>query len=284
MGVRREMCKFDKYVELFINKVKNNDWNSREEMLEELNTPNIKENVIDKLKISEYALIENILILKLGLNNKEFPFRYYLFKDKEFKFWILIFKQFEMSPRISKKLVNIVFKKLKFSIEEIERFKKYLGIYFEEKSLYFIIRGSIANNKSISAFSLESKYIEINYEIIEEKFIEHEEKIEKKAKEIEEKIKDKEKDLIAIIGAFVAIFTLISVNVTFLKESDGLANPLSKLITVNLIITLGMALLIFLVSPKIKNNYKFLFIVSYIIGMFVLFIVINYLKYLIFLF
>ena len=101
-------------------------------------------------------------------------------------------------------------------------------------------------------------------------------KLKKQKYYIDEKKKETEKNFLSIIGAFIGVFTLVSINATFLKESSDIVNPLLKLITVNIITTLGIALLIFLVSPKIKNKIKISFVVLYILIMSIIFAIFYY--------
>lgn len=257
---------------LFIENVNKQSY-SNEEILDKLNhlLNNMEYEFTKELR--EYALSENCLILKLH-NFYKNEHKYYLFKNKEFKFLILAFKNFDNS-KISNKVANLIFEDLKFSIEEINSFKKYLDIYLNKENEYFFsIFFSIGYN-FISPYMLESKYTEIQYETTKEKFITYEKNMQNKVKEteilIDEKIKETEKNFLSIIGAFIGVFTLISINATFLKESSDIVNPLLKLVTVNIITTLGIALLIFLVSPKIKNKIKISFVVLYILIMSIIF-------------
>lgn len=262
---------------LFIENINKQSY-SNEEVLDKLNhlLNNMEYEFTKDLR--EYALSENCLILKLN-NFYKNEHKYYLFKDKEFKFLILAFKSFDNS-KISNKVANLIFEDLKFSIEEINSFKKYLDIYLNKENEYFFSIFFAIGANFISPYMLESKYTEIQYETTKEKFITYEKNMQNKVKEteilIDEKIKETEKNFLSIIGAFIGVFTLVSINATFLKESSDIVNPLLKLITVNIITTLGIALLIFLVSPKIKNKIKISFVVLYILIMSIIFAIFYY--------
>lgn len=252
---------------LFIKNI-NNQFYNKEEALDKLNNLlNNMESKVTKNELREYALSENYLILKLNNYSKK-KSKYYLFKDKEFKFLILAFKSFDYNSKITSKVVNLIFEELKFSIEEINSLKKYLDIYLNEDNEYFFSIHFDTGCNYISSHALNLKYTEIQYEITKEKFISYEKNMQNK---MEEKVKETEKNFLSIIGAFIGVFTLISINATFLKESSDLVNPLLKLITINIITTLGIALLIFLVSPKIENKFKIFFIGFYIFIMSIMF-------------
>ncbi len=263
---------------LFIKNLNKQSYN-KEEALDKLNylLNNMEYELTKDLR--EYALSENCLILKLNnfYKNKQ---KYYLFKDKEFKFLILAFKNFDYNSKILSKVANLIFDDLKFSIEEINSFRRYLDIYLDKEDEYFFSIFFDIGDNYISPYMLESKYTEIQYETTKEKFITYEKNMQNKVKEteilIDEKIKETEKNFLSIIGAFIGVFTLISINATFLKESSDIVNPLLKLVTVNIITTLGIALLIFLVSPKIKNKIKISFVVSYILIMSIIFAIFYY--------
>lgn len=264
----------DKDFMLFIKNI-NNQFYNKEEALDKLNNLlNNMESKVTENELREYALSENYLILKLNNYSKK-KSKYYLFKDKEFKFLILAFKSFDYNSKITSKVVNLIFEELKFSIEEINSFKKYLDIYLNEDNEYFFSIHFDTGYNYIPPHALNLKYTEIQYEITKEKFISYEKnmqnKMEEKVKLMEEKVKETEKNFLSIIGAFIGVFTLISINATFLKESSDLVNPLLKLITINIITTLGIALLIFLVSPKIENKFKIFFIGFYIFIMSIMF-------------
>lgn len=167
-----------------------------------------------------------------------------------------------------------IYKENYFTKTEEEEFKKYLGKYLiESKNKYKFLFSTGDNNYKID--EIKSKKAIVAYEVLEKKIINLQKKIEEKNKKLEKKLRTSENQLLSIIGAFVGVFTLISINATFLKESKDLINPLLKLFTVNLVTVLGIALLIFLVSPDIKINDKICFIFIYIIilgGMIVYFI------------
>lgn len=260
------------YIELnyFIDKIKKQTY-TRKQTLDELNC------FIERIPIHqlmEYFLNNDILILKLNNMKKS---KYYLFKDKEFKFLLLGFSQFSTSiTQISIETANLLFNELNFSIQEINSFKDYLDIYLTEQNEYFLINFSTGDNY-INPYILSSKRLQIEYEENKKKFKELENKIEEQTKIIIEKeMKNTEKNFLSIIGAFIGVFTLVSINATFLKESSDIVNPLLKLITVNIITTLGIALLIFLVSPKIKNKIKISFVVLYILIMSIIFAIFYY--------
>lgn len=253
----------------FINEIKKQTY-TRKETLDILNRF-IKdiENDAEITYLRKYFLDNNILILKLNNMKNQ---KYYLFKDKEFKFLLLGFSQFSTSTeQISIETANFLFNELNFSIQEINSFKDYLNDYLDEQNIYFSIKFSTGDNY-INSYILSSKRLQIEYEENRKRFKKLENKIEKQTKTIiENEMKNTEKNFLSIIGAFIGVFTLVSINATFLKESSDLINPLLKLITINIITTLGIALLIFLVSPKIENKFKIYFIALYILIMSIIF-------------
>ncbi|MGL4865502.1 MAG: hypothetical protein ACRC4T_20595 [Cetobacterium sp.] len=249
----------------FFDKIKKQTY-TRKQILDDLNYF-IERIPIDELM--ECFLDNDILILKLD-NMKEQ--KYYLFKDKEFKFLLLGFSQFGTSAKqLSIKTANFLFNELNFSVQEINSFKDYLDNYLAETNGDFIIKFSTGDNY-INPYILSSKRLQVEYEENKKRFKGLENRIEEQTnKIIENEMKNTEKNFLSIIGAFIGVFTLVSINATFLKESSDLINPLLKLITINIITTLGIALLIFLVSPKIENKFKIFFIGLYILIMGIIF-------------
>lgn len=251
-------------LDVLINNI-DEKYTDKKNLLNELNSLISKELNFMKFmnKFQKYFVEENILILKFGVSTG-IDEKYFIFKDKEYKFLLSAFDSFGMNQEILKEEMEKVFKENYFTKTEEEEFKKYLGKYLiESKNKYKFLFSTGDNNYRID--EMKSKKAIVVYEILEGKIINLQKKIEEKNKKLEKKLKTSENQLLSIIGAFVGVFTLISINATFIKESKDLLNPLLKLFVVNLVTVLGIALLIFLVSPDIKVNDKICFVFLYII-------------------
>lgn len=263
-----EEIEYEKDLKDFINEI-DKIYYDREFLLERLNflIENVNLRFLNYL-VKNCIFDKNILILSLGYGDKS---RYYLFKDKEFKFMILAFKGFNSEDEfLLNETANLIFEDLQFSSDEIFSFKNYLGENLNsEYKGFFSIKFTTGSN-SIDPHLVTSKHTQITYELTKNKFLNYEKKLDDKTIHLDNKIKNSEKQLLSIIGAFIGVFTLVSINTTFLKESNALNNPLLKLIIVNIVTTSGISLLIFLVTPDIKTKTKIKCIISYFIIMFLI--------------
>lgn len=178
LGGKEKLNNYSK-IELdnFINEIKKQEY-TRKETLNILNNF-IKdiENDTEITNLRLYFLNNDILILKLKLNKTKEQ-KYYLFKDKEFKFLLFGFSQFGTSEKqLSIQTANFLFNELNFSVQEINSFKDYLDNYLAETNGYFIINFSTGDN-NINPYILSSKRLQIEYEENKKRFKELENRIE----------------------------------------------------------------------------------------------------------
>lgn len=244
------------------------EYKNKKKLLEKLNKLSLfdcKRELLDK-----YLLENNIIILNLYPNttygddgavitNKN-ESKYFLFKDKEYEFILSAFESTNADRVISKKLAQIIFEDVGFDEKEVEFFEYYLDDYFYKNDKMYRINFDAGGNMYSSAI-YKAKKLELQYENSRkkiEKYIikESKEIVDKKMEDIKEEIKKVQEKSIAIVGAFVGIVTLISVNVTIFKDNQNEGNQLFKLVMVNLVTTLSISLLIYLINPDIKQESK----------------------------